>query len=191
MPRDPCAPKGIARLLLLLMVLPFTTASGPLRANDRALEYRVKAEFLYNFARFVEWPEGSQDQDREAVVIGILGEDPFGPTLESIIHGKNVGGKRLRVKRMEHLAEETGGCHLLFISRSQTQHLAEILRRVQGRSVLTVGDSEGSARRGTVSGFLIEDETVPFEVNLQAAERAGIKINSRLLRSARIVAELP
>ena len=191
MPRDACAPKGMAWLLLLLIVLSFTTASGPLRANDRALEYRVKAEFLYNFARFVEWPEGSQDKDREAVVIGILGEDHFGPILETIIRGKNVGGKRVRVKRMEHLAEETGGCHLLFISRSQTRHLAEILRRVQGRSVLTVGDSEGSARRGTVISFLIEDETVQFEVNLQAAERAGIKISSRLLRSARIVAELP
>ena len=122
---------------------------------------------------------------------GSLGEDPFGPILESIIRGKNVGGKRLRVKRMEHLAEESGGCHLLFISRSQTERLPEILRRVQGRSVLTVGDSEGSARRGTVISFLIEDETVQFEVNLQAAERAGIKISSRLLRVARIVGKLP
>ena len=92
---------------------------------------------------------------------------------------------------MEHLAEESGGCHLLFISRSQTERLPEILRRVQGRSVLTVGDSEGSARRGTVISFLIEDETVQFEVNLQAAERAGIKISSRLLRVARIVGKLP
>ena len=191
MPRDPCAPKGMARLLLLLIVLSFTTASGPVCADDRALEYRVKAEFLYNFARFVEWPEGSQDQDGEAIVIGILGEDPFGPTLESVIRGKNVGGKRLRVKRMEHLVEETGGCHLLFISQSQTERLPEILRRVQGGAVLTVGDSEGSAQRGTVIGFLIEDETVQFEVNLQAAEQAGIKISSRLLRVGRIVTELP
>ena len=141
-PKGRCAPRWTARLALLLIVLPFTTVSGPVRANDGALEYRLKAVFLYNLARFVEWPGGSQDQNGEAIVIGILGDDPFGPILESTIRGKNVDGRQLRVKRMEHVAE-TGSCHLLFISRSQTQHLAEILRRVPDRAILTVGDSEG------------------------------------------------
>ena len=131
------------RLIPLLTILLFRTAlerTGG--ANDDALEYRLKAAFLYNFARFVEWPGGSQDQNGEAIVSGILGDDPFGPILESTIRGKNVDGRQLRVKRMEHVAE-TGSCHLLFISRSQTQHLAEILRRVPDRAILTVGDSEG------------------------------------------------
>ena len=84
--------------------------------------------------------------------------------------GKNVDGRQLRVKKIEHI-EETGACHLLFISQSEKQRLPEILRRVPDRAILTVGDSEGSAKRGTIISFLIEDGAVHFEVNMQAAER--------------------
>ena len=106
MPRDACAPKGMAWLLLLLIVLSFTTASGPLRANDRALEYRVKAEFLYNFARFVEWPEGSQDKDREAVVIGILRGGPLWPN--SGIHNPREKCRRKATEGQEDGAPSGG-----------------------------------------------------------------------------------
>ena len=104
------------------------------------MEYRVKAAFLYNFARFVKWPNETQGRDNGAIVIGIFGDDPFGAILDATIRKKNVDGRRLRVKRIEDVAE-TSACHLLFISRSQAQRLPEILERVQDKPILTVSDS--------------------------------------------------
>jgi hypothetical protein len=149
-------------------------------------EYQIKAAFLYNFAKFVEWPATALRDPRAPVIVGVLGEDPFGEDLDDTLSDKVVGGRQLVVKRFGRL-RDVGASHILFISSSERGRLPEILRALQHMSILTVGETEEFARLGGVVNFLLEDNKVRFEVNVDAAERAGLKVSSKLLRLARIV----
>ncbi len=144
-------------------------------------EYEVKAAFLYNFARFVEWP--AQAQTSGAVTLCILGADPFGADAD-MIAGKPVGQARLRVKRVSD--DQAAACQILFVASSERARLDRVLDEVKGRPVLTVGDSPGFAERGAVLNFYLEQNKVRFEVNIDAARRTGLVISSRLLRLARV-----
>ncbi len=157
------------------------------RAEDGAPgEYEIKAAFLYNFARYVEWPDDAVKEPRDAFVVSILGEDPFGGVLDRIAERKTVQDKRIVVRRLKSMADYTP-CHLLFIASSEEARLAEVADRLKAAPVLTVGDGAGWARRGTVMSFTMEERKVRFEANLEAAKRTGLKISSQLLRLARIV----
>jgi hypothetical protein len=149
-------------------------------------EYEVKAAFLYNFAKFVEWPAEAFDDADAPLTIGVLGEDPFGDTLEQTVKGKTANGRKLAIRRF-HKVRDLQPCHILFISSSEKRHLSEILDRLKGSSVLTVGEVEGFAKRGGVINFFVEDNRIRFEVNVDAAKRAKLKMSSKLLRLARIV----
>ncbi len=149
-------------------------------------EYQVKAAFLYNFGKFVEWPPGALPADSFAICV--LGEDPFGPELDRLIEGKSVHGKKLGAHRLGR-AEEAGKCQVLFVSASENGRLAHILASVRGRSVLTVGDTEGFAHRGGIINFRLVENKVRFEINLDAAERAGLTVSSQLLKLAKIIRE--
>jgi hypothetical protein len=146
-------------------------------------EYQVKAAFLYNFARFVDWPADSPDSP---FVIGIVGDDPFRGALESAVKGKTVNGRPVLVRRFTS-AESAHGCQILFISGSERGRLQSILDSLNGSAVLTVGETEGFARSGVAINFVIENDRVRFEVNVEAAERVQLKISSKLLSIARIV----
>ncbi len=148
-------------------------------------EYAVKAAFLYNFAKFVEWPAEAFEKDQDSLTLCILGKDPFGPALDSV-SGKTVRGKSLVIQRIDKL-QEIDNCDILFISRSKRNELAEVFAELDGSSVLTVGDIEGFAQRGGIINLITVERKVRFEVNLDAAEHAGLKISSKLLRLAEIV----
>jgi hypothetical protein len=162
-----------------------TTAALPAQQQPPAPEYQVKAAFLYNFAKFVEWPE----QDRIArapIIFGILGEDPFGPELDAAVRNRSIEGRAIAIVRYRSL-EELEPCHVLFVSESEDERLPNILEALADRSTLTVGDTHRFAARGGIIGFTMERQRIRFEVNLEAAKRAGIRISSRLLRLARVV----
>ena len=142
-------------------------------------EYEVKAAFLYNFARFVDWPGRAQG----VVTLCLLTGDPFGGDID-IITGKPVGGARLLVRRIE--VDQTAGCQMVFIPASQAGRFAHLLDGLKGRPVLTVGDAPGFAERGAVINFYLEQNKVRFEINIDAARRTGLPISSQLLRLARI-----
>jgi hypothetical protein len=150
-------------------------AAEPAIAQMR--EYEVKAAFLYNFARFVDWPAGG------GVTLCLLGGDPFGGDID-IVAGKPVGTSRLQVRRIE--GEQTDGCQIVFVPASQAGRLARVLDGLKGRPVLTVGDAAGFAERGAVINFYLEQNKVRFEINIDAARRTGLPISSQLLRLARI-----
>jgi len=164
-------------------------AAAPARAQAPAAptEYEVKAVFLFNFSQFVDWPAASFADGRSPLVIGVLGSDPFGTTLDEIVRGETVNGRPLEVRRYESV-EQIDACHILFIERSQDERLDAVFAALEGRNVLTVGDFEGFARRGGIIRFVTVGNKIRLRVNLAAAQEENLTISSKLLRPAQIVA---
>lgn len=149
-------------------------------------EYQVKAAFLFNFAQFVEWPTNAFPGPLTPLVIGILGEDPFGTVLDEIVRGETVKGHPLIVERYRQV-EEIKRCHILFISESANQRLEGLLTSLKGRRMLTVGDAEGFINQGGMIRFVTEKNHIRFRVSLETAKAAHLTISSKLLKAADIV----
>jgi hypothetical protein len=187
-----CAPRlqrtGLVCALLTLTILGAVLWRGQTAAADVAVtrEYQVKAIFLYNFVQFVTWPAAAFADAHTPITIGILGDDPFGPFLEAAVRGEVVDGRLLAIKRFKRL-EEAIDCHMLFVSKSETGRLSQILAAVQGRSILTVGETAVFARQGGMINFITVDNKVRYEINVDAAKRTHLDISSKLLRLANIV----
>ncbi len=175
-------------VLSLLLVVSSGIAVAPfsLAQEEKPTEYQVKAAFLYNFAKFVEWPSDAFADPRSPIVLGILGEDPFGALLSEMVAGKTVNGRRLEVRHFRR-GENFRDCHILFISSSEKRSVPLILGSLGGMSVLTVGETEGFAASGGTINLFLEQNKVRFEVNVEAATRSRLKISSKLLALARIV----
>jgi hypothetical protein len=148
-------------------------------------EYEVKAVFLFNFARFVDWPPEAFAGPQAPLVIGVLGEDPFDGFLDDTVRGEQVNHRSLIVRRYRHV-EEIETCHILFISQSEAHRLNDILARLNHRSILIVGDSEGFAQRGGMIRFVTEESRIRFRINQEAAEAAHLIISSKLLQLAKV-----
>jgi hypothetical protein len=158
-----------------------TASAAPPRASS---EYEVKAAFIYNFAKFVEWPSAAGAD--MPFVVTVLGEDPFGQALEDALRGKSVGGRPIVLRRARAL-DEVGPSQILFISDSEKPALPSILEELATDPVLTVGDMGQFAARGGVIGFRLEGERIRLDVSLAAAERSRLRLSSQLLQIARIV----
>jgi hypothetical protein len=169
-------------LLLLLLAL-----AGPAAAEDRTgLEYQVKAAFLFNFAKFVEWPADAFEGPQDPVAICVVGKDPFGESLDSVVRGETVSGRPLVVRRPRN-PEEIRECQIIFLARSERAYQDDVLSFVEGASILTVGEDEGFLTDGGIIRFLLEKNRVRFDINLTAAETNRLKLSSKLLRLARSV----
>lgn len=163
---------------------------GAAMAQTEVSEYEVKAAFLYNFTRFVEWPSSSLQSTRNQFVIGVFGQDPFGPVLDRTVADKKVNGADLVVHRFSSLAA-LEPCQILFIGATEQAQLIEVLRAVQGNAVLTVGETEGFLEQGGIINLRVAERKIRFEVNADAAERFGLKISSQLLKLAIRVLGVP
>ncbi len=168
--------------------LAMSSATLCIAATSASTENLVKAAFLYNFAKFVDWPDESFDGDEVPFTLCLLGEDPISPALKSIA-GKTVRGRTLSVKNLDELSE-AATCHVVFVSQSEQHRLAELVPYFQERHILTVSDMLDFARLGGVIGLVKVSNKIRFEVNLGAARRAGLTISSNLLRLAREVHEI-
>ena len=150
-------------------------------------EYAVKAAFLFNFAKFVEWPAEAFATPQSPIVIGIIGSDPFGSILDETTRGERVNGRDIVVKRFKW-DDQVTACHILFVSPSEHRRLAQLVDRLTGSGVLTVGEHEEFTRGGGMIHFLSENYRIRFAINIRAAERGRLKISSKLLSLATIVA---
>ena len=150
--------------------------------------HQVQAAFLFNFAKFVTWPDDAFQRSENSLIIGVLGEDPFGAVLEETIRDKTVMGKKLAVKRFVRIQDAVNS-HILFLSSSEESHLPHILKVLEKNTVLTVSDMEQFGERGGMVAFTVEDQKVRFNVNVDAVERAGLKMGSQLLKLAKIVGD--
>ena len=172
-------------LWLVIAALLFSPAQD-LPAQIAATEYQIKAVFLFNFTQFVDWPENAFSDAQTSLVIGVLGDDPFGAYLDETVRGERVKDRPLVVQRYRRVGE-IKTCHVLFISRSESARLDQILASLRGRNILTVGDIEGFARRGGMMRFLTQGNKTRLRVNLEAAKAANLTISSKLLRPANVV----
>lgn len=174
----------LLRTSAVLLLLMATAAAGADARKD--LEYQVKAAFLFNFAKFVEWPADAFTDPQDPVAICILGKDPFGESLDQVVRGETVNGRPLAVRRPRQ-APEARDCQILFLGSMERQRQDEILTAVEGASILTVGEGDGFLTGGGVIRFVLEQNRVRFDVNLDAAEANRLKLSSRLLSLARAV----
>lgn len=177
----PAGPRGRSWFLLVALLVGAATAP-PAAAAPAANE--VKAAFLCNFAEFVEWPAGHRDGG--PVVIGILGEDPFGELIDQAAQARSLPAGEIQIRRLAS-AEEAAEVEILFVSDSEADHLHKILETLRYSAVLTVGDIPDFATTGGVIGLKVEDKRVRLEINVAAATRAGLVISSRLLNLAQLV----
>jgi hypothetical protein len=149
-------------------------------------EYAVKAAFLFNFTKFVEWPDGSFSDSKAPIVLGILGDDPFGESLTSIVAGQSVDGRSIVVQKHRY-GDDLRHCHILFVSASERSHVAQILASVQLASVMTVSDIDGFAEAGGLMQFVLEENRVRFVVNLDAAKQSKLRVSAKLLALAHVI----
>jgi hypothetical protein len=176
-----------ARLFLATLTLALVGwATPPTAQSDGYGDYEVKAAFLFNFAKFVEWPADAFERTDTPIVIGVVGDSPMGAALERTVEGKQVNGRSLVVRRLRW-DDDTKNRQILFVSAADETHVHRFLDRLKGQSVLTVGDMPGLARRGVVINFVLEQNRVRFEINVEAARRARLALSSKLLSLARIV----
>ncbi len=168
-------------LALLFLNLPaYAQAPAPLT------ETQIKAGFLFNFTKFVEWPPDAFADATSPIVLGIVGEDPFGDLLTRAVAGKTVNGRAVLVRHF--VADQNlQGCNILFISASEEKHLPRILDGLRGSSVLSVGETDEFARLGGVINFFIEGNRVRLQINLEAATRARLKVSAKVIAVARLV----
>jgi hypothetical protein len=178
-PGWPRSATGLLRLLLVV-VIGFST---PNIQGQGFQEYELKAAFLYNFARFVDWPPEAFPSADTPLVIGILGADPFGAALDTLIRNEMVKSRKL-VARRYHQIEDVGICHILFISASETARFEQILAALKGKPILTVGDSPSFAFRGGMIRLLTDKNKIRLRINMEAAKAANLTISSKLLRAA-------
>jgi hypothetical protein len=148
-------------------------------------EYQIKAVFLFNFTQFVEWPASAFADPAAPLIIGVLGEDPFGAQLDDAVRDEKIGLRPLVVRRYQRV-DEIAECHLLFISGSEAGQLPKIMARLKGRSMLTVGDTAGFNRLGGMVRFVTENNKIRLRINVEAAKAAGLVLSSKLLRPAMI-----
>src|SRR5882762_10263772 len=181
-------------ILIIALSLSLSWAPGALAQDSSdSSEYLIKAGFIFNFAKFVEWPPTTFAQADSPIVIGILGTDPFGTIIDHIVQDKKIGGRGFVVKRLKWGAEakDLRECKILFVGASERAHIDELVQIVKFLPILTVGETPGFAEHGGVVRFVLEDNRVRFEVNVDAARQGGLTISSRLLTLARIIQQAP
>jgi hypothetical protein len=172
--------------LALIILISIVDSSALIAQTKAASEYQVKAAFLYNFAKFVDWPPSAFSDAKQPLEICVYGHDPFGTALEDALLGKAIGDRRVGLGKAMQF-QDLAGCHVVFVSSSAHESAADLANRLKGRAVLLVGESDGFAASGGTILFTIEDNRVHFVINPDAADRAGLKISSKLLALAKIV----
>jgi hypothetical protein len=170
----------LTTVIFLGMLLPSATRGQEID------EYQVKAAFLYNFAKFVEWPARTFRTAQDPIVVCILGRNPFGNALEEVIRGKSIEGRAFAVRHVSD-AEEAGICQILFVSSAAGKRFRSLWGNPSPAGILTVGEVEGFAASGGVINFKLDGGRVRFEINVDAAEHAQLRISSKLLGLAEIV----
>lgn len=172
---------GDRLLRRLIPVLSFAAllVTLPCYASDD-IEARVKAAFIYNYARFIEWP---QSDSQSPFTIAVVGQNDLRSVLEETVRGKTANGRRVQVKQLANL-QDSDAFQILLIERSENKKMKDITKAIAGKTVLTVCDFDNCIRDGGIIAFRFVEDTVRFEVNLEAAERAGLRVSSQLLKVA-------
>lgn len=177
---------ALLKTAVLVAVLALARGAAGQDTPEALPEYVLKAGFLFNFAKYVDWPADAFDGPEAPIVVGIVGKDPFGADLEKSLAGKTVRNRGFRIVRFAEPAD-IARCHMLFVPKSEKGRTEPILARAAQWPALTVGEDPGFAKAGGAAGILIENEKPRLEVNRDAAEKAGLTISAKLLKAATLV----
>ncbi len=177
-------PTKIVAATLLAVVLPRLAFAQPAQSEPKG-EYALKAVFLYNFCRFIEWPKSAFTSPNEPIIIGVIGEYPFGALLQEAVQGETSHGRAIQIEHYNK-SDSIGHCHLLFVSRSESGRLEKILAAVNGRSVVTVGESDAFLDRGGMIALTADKNRVRLHINPAMLRAASLDVSSKLLRVAEI-----
>jgi len=173
----------------LIFFLSLVSISQPLQAENGSLEYKIKAGYLYNFSKFIDWPIPHNGDPDQSFNICLLGNDPFGYVLTPI-KNKTTKGLPIRLVYFSEMTQEVKQCKILFISHSERQNIKRILQDLSGLSVLAVADMENFAENGGMIGFVRREDKVRLQINNAASVRVGLKISAKLLEIADAVLEV-
>lgn len=184
------APGGDSPTWFWWLVLLFVGCASPGTAGAQvSKEYQIKGVCLWRLAQFVTWPTNAFDSADIPLIIGVLGDNPFGGILHAAVKDETAHGRKLLVQNYRSV-NEAKSCHILFVSASEAGQINRILRELSGKSILTVADFEGFARsKGGMIGLLTQRNRVKLRVNLKAVDAAGLRLDSRLLRAAEVINE--
>ena len=172
----------VFRLLAVFLLLRPSLAEPA----DDGLEYKVKAGFLFNFAKYVEWPVSVLPTTNSEIRIGVLADDPAAPVLQQGLTGKVANRRPIKVMLLKNLSE-LPGCHIFFLSRAERGRVEDVLALTRGTPTVTVGEVDQFAHRGGIFNFIRQNDAFRFEVNLAGAERAGLKVSAYLAGMATVV----
>jgi hypothetical protein len=153
-------------------------------------ERRVKAAFLLNFARFIEWPARAFASAESPVVVAVIGKDPFGTVLEETLKDKRIGGRPIVIKRFGAVAD-LEACHLLFVSASLEAEYGKVFDKLKGSPAVTIGETPGFAAKGGIFRLFTQEKKMRFEVNVEASKRAAVTLSSKLLSLGMAVTDAP
>jgi hypothetical protein len=179
--------KFLTKVISLIAFFGLLCRAGYLAGGEVSMtEYQIKALFLLNFTKYVDWPPASFAETNTPIVIGFYAEAKFGDALKKAVEGKTVSGRPISVQRIEKDGDSLK-CHVLFISDSEKRRLGEILDRIKALPVLTVGETDHFTEHGGVINFVKKEDKVRLEINLDAARQAKLQISSKLLNVADVV----
>ena len=182
-----CRRRGAAVLAVLLVLAWLPAAALAIETGGKLTqEYDLKAAFLFNFAQFVEWPASAFSGTSTPITIGILGEDPFGNSIDEVVAQETAHGRGLLVRRYATV-DQVSGCHILFIAASETDRVENILSSLARRGILTVGETKAFADHSGIITFQVKNHRLRLRINLAAARDARLTISSKLLRQSDIV----
>ena len=177
----------VRRLAVLAIALACAGgASAQERSPAESSEYLIKAGYIYNFAKLVEWPAAAARRG-QPIVIGVLGNDAFAAVLDRAVNGKKIDDRPLLVKPLKNKDARDCGCQILFVGEAESARTDQVIQSQSAASVLTIAEAPDFARRGGIIALVLEDSKVRFIVNVDAASQASLSISSRLLALATIV----
>ena len=177
---------GAAAVAVLVTGAPYlVNVPRPAYAQSTQREYQIKAAFVYNFMKFVDWPAAALPETSDTINVCVMGDEVFAAGFDTL-KDKTVKDKKLAVRRVEQ-AKDAAACHVLFIGSSEEKRTPQVLQTLQGASVLTVGEMDRFPQIGGIINFFIERNKLRFEINVNSAERARLKLGSQLLSLARVV----
>ena len=182
-------PGALARFLSMLAAMCLIAAFGAASPGNCGQEggpdklHYIKAAFVYNFAKFIEWPDSQEDTSDKPMVLCILGKGPINAAFDSL-KGKKLHNRPLKVQHVSE-AKDAKGCHILFVTSSEKKKVKRVLDTFAENPVLTIGDMEGFVSNGGVIELVMDERRIRFDINIKAAKKAELTISSRLLKLAR------
>ena len=176
----------VSKLIIVCTILLAESVNSQMGFTVYPTEYQIKAKYLYNFTRYVNWPQEVFKDSASPYIIGIIGQDPFGIEIEKTVEGKNIKNRTFSVKRFNS-ASDLEYCHILFIGLIDRAYQTRILNKIQGLSILTVGNRVNFGQDGGIINFIKKKDQIRFEINTKVARESGLKISTTLLKMADII----